>query len=122
MSKCTQRRNKIQKLFYLNGFLNNDCPKKHQNTAFTLDDPLNSYLFVSLKPLITNLALNFSSPFSVFFLLNIHLESIKLVFFPHISLAGRSTISQNSFSVIDYNSSFIAINHLSLSFDSEASL
>ena len=40
MSKCTQRRNKIQKLFYLNGFLNDDCQKKHKNTAFTLDDPL----------------------------------------------------------------------------------
>ena len=40
LSKCTQRRNKIQKLFYLNGFLNNDCQKKHKNTAFTLVDPL----------------------------------------------------------------------------------
>ena len=34
------KKKKIQKLFYLNGFLNNDCQKKHKNTAFTLDDPL----------------------------------------------------------------------------------
>ena len=24
----------------MNGFLNNDCQKKHKNTAFTLDDPV----------------------------------------------------------------------------------
>ena len=26
----------------MNGFLNNDCQKKHKNTAFTLDGPLNN--------------------------------------------------------------------------------